>query len=559
MSQASIAIVAAPHITLAGTDTRVTVVSADTPVAVLTMAEPPLTLVALSPDPVTVVGAGYGLQGPPGQGGNGAGTAAAGTFILDVTGAGVVADKAYAAGALQACSSDTAAVRVWVGCEGDATAYTPSVAVNAQAATLTESATKRWFTGYADITLDLVGANTVTALSSTGSTAVATITRLAGGPQVTGIALGPYPGVQTELKAGDTIGVTVQTETTATQVSISGAGAVASTTLPAVNGVATGTLTAGAGNGALTFTATARNAFGTYGDAFTSPALALNQTHPSFSAFTVVYPSGQQALGAGETADVSCTVSNADTVTYTATGLTVPAGYAATKPVTNVSTGYVASGTNYTASAVRTANNASAQASTLVKIATVAPSAAITAPTRLTSSPAGTDHQIRIYPSQTLLSAPSLDASVGAWQSAWVNAGSYWSRNLRIADADAKGSATFSALALAGLSGLFGGTITAGAGYTVGGMSARTLTFPAFSRVAALGCAVGDPGKTSASVVGGNTLVRFLDASVLVNGYYIANADGSYNANGAYLGLSDAALAGANTSGTLQVSFTEVA
>lgn len=70
MSQLSVSVVAAPHITLAGTDTRVTVVSADTPIAVLTMAEPPLTLVALSPDPVTVVGAGYGLQGTPGQGGS---------------------------------------------------------------------------------------------------------------------------------------------------------------------------------------------------------------------------------------------------------------------------------------------------------------------------------------------------------------------------------------------------------------------------------------------------------------------------------------------------------
>ena len=114
-------------------------------------------------------------------------------------------------------------------------------------------------------------------------------------------------------------------------------------------------------------------------------------------------------------------------------------------------------------------------------------------------------------------------------------------------------------MSLPGLSGLTGSTITSGESYTVGGMSSRTLTFAAFSRVTVLGCAVGDQTKTSASIVGGNTLDRYTSAAVVANGYYIANSDGSYNANGAYLGLSDSSLAGANTSGSLQATFAEVA
>lgn len=121
--------------------------------------------------------------------------------------------------------------------------------------------------------------------------------------------------------------------------------------------------------------------------------------------------------------------------------------------------------------------------STLVKIATTAPTASITSPARLTSSPGGTNHEIRIYPSQALLTAPVLNAPVGAWQGAWVSSGSYWSRFLRVNDADPKGSHTFNGLVISGLAGVAGSAITSGSGYVLGGMSLRTVTFPAFSRV----------------------------------------------------------------------------
>lgn len=482
-----------------------------------------------------------------------------GAFVLDVTNTSVVGAKVYETSALVSCSVDTAAVRVWVGCEGDASAYTPTMTVNGVAATLTESATKRWFTGYADIVLPETGPNTVTARASTGSSGVATITKLAGGPEIQNVTFGAYPGTQTALKNGDVISVTITADSSATEVFVTGGSVVSGGPFAVTAGVATGTVTIGVATGSQTFTVAARNSFGTFGGTFTTPALNLSQTYPSFGAMTVTYPNGQGALGTDEAASVVCTVTNADEVTYTATGLSVPAGYAATKIVTNTSAGYVATGVNYTITAVNSANNATASFSGLVKIATTVPTAYITSPVRLVSSPSGQDSEIRIYPTQALLSAPSLDAQLGVWQGSWVNNGSYWSRMLRISDAYAKGAATFSNLSLTGLSGIAGSTITSGASYILGGMSSRTLTFAAFARVTALGCAVGDQTKTSASIVGGNTLSRYSNANVVANGYYIANADGSYNANGAYLGLSDSSLAGANTSGTLQATFAEAA
>ena len=54
-------------------------------------------------------------------------------------------------------------------------------------------------------------------------------------------------------------------------------------------------------------------------------------------------------------------------------------------------------------------------------------------------------------------------------------------------------------------------------------------------------------------------LARQTNNAVVANSYYIANADGSYNAQGEYLGLSDTAFAGSNTTGSLVVVFGEVA
>ncbi|MEO5344213.1 MAG: hypothetical protein H7842_12925 [Gammaproteobacteria bacterium SHHR-1] len=507
-----------------------------------------------------------GPPGPPGAGGGGAGE----VFILDVTptASGIVSGKTYVPDTVPAnveisyCLSDTKQVRVHIGCEGGADSYSPQVSINGVPATLAESSTKRWFTGYADLTLES-GVNTVTAVSDAGGEDTAEVEVLGAGPAILGISFGPYPGSQTELKAGDTISITVTTEPEATSVSVLLAGAAMATTLAASGGQATGTITTSSASGAQPVSAKARNSFGTYGEVFVSDPLTLNQTYPSFGSPSVVYPAGQSALKGSETAALTLTASNFDTISYNSAQVSVPdpASYAATKTVTNLHTGYTGSGSNVTVSATRAANNATASTTALVKIAAVAPTASVTTSPagRMVSSPTGITYEVRVTPNQTLLSAPTLSADKGTWTGSWVLSGSYWKRGLIIADSTPKGAGLFSDLTLPGLAGLVGSTITSGAAYSVGGFTLRTLTFPAFSRVAALGTPVADETKTSAVSQGGVTLARQTDTVSRPDGYYIANVAGDYDPNGSYMALSDTGIAGANTTGTLTASIREVA
>lgn len=505
---------------------------------------------------VLVVEIGSGLRGRDG-------TSATGLFIQDVTASGgIVGEKTYETTVpvntvLVSAVTDAGSVRVFIGCDGSASEYSPAVAVNGVAVVLSESATKRWFTGYADLPL-VVGVNQITAIADNGAQHSIVVTRASAGPSVLSLSFGAYPGTQTELKSGDVISFSVSTAIDAVSVVVYGQSFLVSA------GAASGVLTVGGQTGDYYVTAVARNAFGTDGPTFVAGVpLVLNQTYPSIAAFSVTYPQGQGAFGAGGVGVLSNTVTNFDTILYSSSNFVIPnpTAYNSAKGLTNTATGYIASGTNLTISATREANNATTSVSVLGKIATVAPQAAITilgGHTRLISSPTGLTYTVQITPNQETAAPPSVNASIGAWTGSWSQVGSTWQRGLIIADSDARGVGVFSALSVTGLSGLIGSTLTSGANYNVGGLSQRTLTFPAFSRVAPLGCAVVTAVKTSAQIVGGNVLSLHYDNGVYQNGYYIADANASYNPTGAYLGLSDAAFAGANTTGTLQVTFSEV-
>jgi len=501
----------------------------------------------------------------PSQAGQGAAV-----FIQDVTGiSGIVGQKTWAdtvppQADILTATSDTKTVRVWVGAAGGQD-YSPEVSVNGVPVTLSESSTKRWFTGYADITL-VEGENTITATTDEGGSDTAIVTLAGPGPDVLDVQFGAYPGAQTELKAGDQISVTILTEPEAIELTILAGGATASgVTLPVVGGVATGTITVSGASGLQSVTVRAKNALGTYGPDYTSVAtVLLNQTYPTISTIIIGYPAGQGAFGAGEAGTISSTASNFDTISYSSSDLAIdaPSAYSASKGVTNTRTGYVGSGSNITITATRAANGATTTRTGLARIATVPPKAAISIvgnPARLISSPTGQDYEVRITPDQLLSAPPSLDASLGTWLGTWTLSGGYYKRTLRISDSTPRGVGVFANLQMVGLSGIPGSEITSGQNYVVGGMTPRNITFPAFARVAPIGAAVADPTKTSAQVSGGNVLARQTNNAVVANGYYIANADGSYNATGDYLGLSDTAFAGANTTGTLTAVFGEVA
>jgi len=514
-----------------------------------------------------------------------------GLFFTNIapTSAGIVGSKTYVAGTTPANlvitqgTTDTGNVTVTLFAEGGSAFYSPTVTVTtvpAQAggpiiATLTEDPNdKRTYIATAALT-GITADTVVNASSSTNATATATIIRAAAGPAIDVLTIGAYPGAQTEVKAGDTLSVSGRIANTGTYAEIIAGGAAAGLTVLTVGAPdsfstgfrsVTGNFTVGGGAGALGVSVRGRNALGTFGNTFASTnTVILNQTFPTIGARTITYPATQSGLKGTETATVASTVTNFDTISYTATGLTVtaPTSYSSSKTVTLSSTGYVFNTNNYTITATRAANAATSTASSAVTIATTAPTAEITyTPAgRMASSPGGVNHTVTITASQRLNNAPSLVASSGTWQGLWtVGANSsIWTRVLRIADGDPKGAQTFNTLVLTNLANVAGSVITSGAAYTVGGFATRTITFPAFARFAAIGTNVVDITKVTASYTGASVLARQTSTVDVFQGFTIVNSAGVYDPAGGFLFISDAAFAGSNTTGTLQLDIAEAA
>ncbi len=519
----------------------------------------------------------------------GGSSSSGGVFITNFspTSTGIVGSKAYVPNTVPANkvitegTSDTDNVRVTIYAEGAGAFYSPTITVTttpAQAggpiiATISEDVNdKRVYTAYADlvITEDTL----VTATSSTGGVATATIRRAAAGPVVNYITIGALPGSQTEAKAGDVVTITGRVPNTATYAEIIAGGAAASLSSLTVGAAdsfsagfktISGSFTVSSASGAQSITARARNALGTFGtNTVSTNTITLNQTYPTIGAFSITYPATQSALKGSETATVTSTVTNGDVVAYSTTAnLSVanPNTYASAKTVTRLSGTYSYGANNYTITATKTSNNATSTASTAVSIADVAPTASIAitgSPARLQSSAAGQNYTITVTANQRLNAAPTITPSSGTFQGSWTGGPVVWTRVLRIVDTDPKGSQTFSA-SLLNIANVTGTTITSGGTYTVGGFPTRTITFPAFARYAAIGTNVVDITKTTASYTGATTLTRQTSTADVFQGYTIVDAAGNYDPTGGYLFISDAAFAGANTTGTLQLDITEAA
>lgn len=515
-----------------------------------------------------------------------------GVFFTNIapTSTGIVGSKAYVPNTVPSNrvitdgTTDTASVRVFLIAEGTGTFYSPTITITTEpvltgtpmVVSLAEDANdKRFFSGFVDLTGINSGDYTVMATSSTSAVASIVVHRAGVGPVVSSVTIGALPGSQTEVKSGDVVQVSGVVPNAATYVEVvagGAAGALSSLSLGIADtggaGFKTfsGSFIVGSGAGAQSIQARARNSLGTYGTAITSSNTAtLNQTYPTIGARTITYPATQSALKAAESATVTSTITNADTVSYAPSSdlsITNSSVYAATKTVTRVSGGYVVGTNNYTITATKTSNNAVTVATAQVSIANTAPTGAIAivgTPARLQSTAAGSDYVIRITPSQTLLSAPALAASAGTWQGSWVNNAGVWQRTLRIVDADSKGAQTFNTLQATGLAGVVGSTISSGASYTIGGFPSRTITFSAFERYHAIGTAVTDITKVTASYTGASALTRYSDTGNYFQGFTIVDSSGNYSATGSYLFVSDAAFAGSNTAGTLQLDVIEAA
>lgn len=506
--------------------------------------------------------------------------AAGAVFITDVspTSTGIVGGKQYAATVpadqiITECFADTNNIRVTFLAEGPSTFYSPAVTANGQAMTFIQEipGDKRVFSGYVDLVLSESG--TITVESSTGSSATVNVTLLTEGPVVQTVTIGALPNAQTAAKHNDVVPFTAVVANTTTSVVIKDLGAAKAVSGNPVIGEAD---SAGAGfrtvtgyfvvsnrTGSQKLSITAANFIGTEGAAVASGNnITLDQTFPSIGAITVTYPAGQSALKDSEQATVNSVITNADIYNYAfANGTIDQSGvYAAGKTVTRTSGDYVTSN-NYTITATRSSNGAVSTLQGSVVIAHVAATAAISIvgnPARLQSTAAGNDYTVQIAPNQILAGAPTLEASSGTWQGAWVQSGNNWRRTLRIADTDVKGAQTFNTLVLTNRAAKESSTITTGANYNIGGFVNRTVTFPAFARFAPIGTNVSTIGKTIVKYTGtADNLALRNDTNQAAASYTITTSAGNYSATGDHLFLSDLDYANSNTSGTLQADIGE--
>jgi hypothetical protein len=520
----------------------------------------------------------------------GGGGSAPGLFFTDVsaTSTGNVGDKLYVSGTTPAnkviyqATTDTDSVTVTVFAEGDSAFFSPTITITtvpAQAggpviASVTEDpAHKRSYYGTAPL-VGITANTTVTAVSSAGATATLLIQRAAVGPTLSSLIIGTLPGSQTEVKAGDTVVVTGAIQNAAVYAEImagGAAGVLVPMTLGALDSGGVGyrtlyaVLSIGNGTGVQTVQARGKTVLGTFGVPFTSSNnITLNQTYPAIGPRTIIYPVGQSAIKGAEAVTITSTISNFDTVLYTALNMSVfnPGIYSSAKVVTRTGGSYSYNAQNYTITANKASNNATSTASSAVTIADAAPQAAITivgSPARLFSSPAGVDYTIILTTDQLLASAPTLSASSGTWQGSWTGAGTTWTRVLRIVDTNPKATQSFSAMSLTGLAGVTGTTITSGASYIVGGFTARVITFTAFERFHAIGTGIVDFSKVTALYTGSSVLTRRSDTNNVFQNFTIVNAAGVFDPVGSYIFISDLAFSGANTSGTLQLTVAEAA
>lgn len=341
--------------------------------------------------------------------------------------------------------------------------------------------------------------------------------------------VGGYPGAQTELKAGDTFQLTGTTDVPADAIEVQDFEASDAVQLLAFVSGTTFTVmmvVGDRGNVAQALAARVRarssstGALGTARDTNElggivdgTDRIVLNNLFPSVAIGAITYPGGQGALKNVEVATVVNTASDFDSIAYDSPGaeltITNPATQEDPKTVTRLAGAYNVSVDNFRITANRAANDATTVQSEVVNIANVAATLAVTEPAaRLRSGGAnGTapqDHQITITADQELLAAPTLAPDAGArgvFQGVgFVGGPSIWTRDLRVDDADDKGTFNWGAIAATNLAGIATAAITGDVQYTLGGFVARTLTFAAFATQAPMGVEVVDFAKLTAGI-----------------------------------------------------------
>ena len=438
-------------------------------------------------------------------------------YITDITpqsSSDNVGEKQYVDGTvppdtvLKECTADTTDVTVHFLAEGGPK-YSPTVTLNGNTCkNLSQYGDdRRLFYGSIDVTLSVSDGESETLIveSSTEQTDSAIVNLSIGGPEITDISFGNYPGDQTALKENDTIDVTATVENSATNCWIENDKAskyYESLTLDADDSAgtgykyATGTVTISSVTSDSPVDAQAENSLGTKGSVYTSSNLTIDQTYPSITFNSITYPTGQQALKNSETAEVDVSASDFDTISYSSPNsqLDIPSTstYEQIKTVTRVGGDYNISNTNYRITATRTNNGASTTGNFVVNIANVAASLSINLPaSRLRTGSTGysdvglttasdvAEHTINIQSDQKLLSVPTLadpDSDKGVWKnSSFSDTGNMTSFTnvLQVDDASTRGTHNWGSISGTNLAGIETTTISSGNQYTIGGFIPR--------------------------------------------------------------------------------------
>lgn len=461
----------------------------------------------------------------------------------------------------------------------------PNITVGGAPATLTRDATGGFYSGQVDITVAASGDVLVQVFSGDdleGDRDTVAVTLDLPPTILTLSFTGGYPGVQTELKAGDTFQITGTADEPIDEVAIldfeafDAANIVASGTSFTV----TGTI-ADRGDAAVFRPARVRVRDAVTG-AYSAPrdtnelggavdgtdVVQCNNTYPVIGFGAIAYPLGQQALKDSETATVINTIDFNDTVLYDSPNgeliITNPTLEESPKTVQRIAGGYNITVDNLRITANKISNDATSVAQTNIQIADTAAVITVTPPAaRLRSG--GNDgttiqsHTITLTADQQLLGAPTLNADAGAsgtFLGAWAGAGATWTRTLQVHDNDDKGTKTWQGLSATNLAGVITTVITTGATYELGGFVPRSLTFSVFSQITTMNVAVTDYSKVTAGIFTATNQPAQRnpvqgDTSNLVDTFTVLSP---LNTNPQSVFWNDVTQANANTSGTAQIT-----
>lgn len=472
--------------------------------------------------------------------------------------------------------------------------------------TLSATSSKNLWTGTMQITIN--SASDIRLVHEDGFEDVCTINYTAP-PEIQTLQFtGSYPAVdQTEYAEDDPLGVRVLVGVDVTadvpfiQLEIQNTGAcnaLLTSTFAATTSLSISTPIANRGTvtQALPVTARVKSAQGTWSDWFTSDSVGvddhiyrvnLNNIRPTLTFGTIVYSSGFEALKdtvATETASVPFVLNGFtmgyDEISFTSplilgvAQLSIPTPNTDVTPlsVARINGDYNITTPNLSVALRRKSNNTTGSASMVVQIAHVAPTLEFhvrKTPTtdyvRLRSGGSfgslTPSYNVNLVSNQKLLAginSPTWSASSGTLQVGITTSDRItWVTTLSIADTDAKGSQSFSALNAVNLAGK-AVTTANNSGYVVGGFVERVVTFnPSPNREAPIGTSVVDASKLRATNLskGATHTYNTTYTDEVTNDpipgpftYTITDGSGVFNATGSYVYNNDSANALGNTS-----------